>query len=530
MQLRPDTTAGVAFAAAGLIVVSPITLAVADIHLTAIRLTSVDTADSPLGDGTALIMGTSTLPIPPQPYLDVFDRLFLQPRGFTGTPEALFTPEGLYPVSGVKSLPYDTSVAQGQEILDSAILQQIDGGHVDAANPVVVFGWSQSSAIASLTMSQLASQGVPSDDVHFVLVGNPNNPNGGGYERFDGLADTNPSLPSIGMTFSGGPTPDDLYPTDVYTTEYDIAGDFPRYPVDLLSGLNAAFGLIQHTLYPALTAEQIASAIELPTTPADTMTNFYMIPAETLPLLAPLQFIPFVGQPLYDLLEPDVRILVNLGYGNIEHGWDPGPANVPTPFGLFPTDLNWGDVLTALENGLQQGVTDAIEQLQDPANYDPSSILDNPLLSQLVDVVHTFNYTEATDISQLLSIPASLELGRNSLEALGFPTSDVSLFSSSPTAIINDLTATLSADYATLLPVADGITAMLTSVPAYDLSIFEHQIEAGNLLGAVTDPLLADVDLLGTVSGFAGASVALAISGTLVNLSDLFGLGGELSP
>jgi hypothetical protein len=380
-------------------------------------------------------------------------------------------------------------------------------------------------------MQQLADQGVPSDDVHFVLVGDTNNPSGGLFDRFDGLAGTDPSLSSIGFTLGGGPTPDDLYPTDVYTNEYDVVADFPRYPIDFLSDLNAALGIIQHILYPALTSEQIASAVQLPTTAADTLTNFYMIPAETLPLLFPLQFLPVIGQPLYDLLEPDMRILVNLGYGNITDGWDPGPANVPTPFGLFPTDLNWGDVLTALGNGLQQGITDAIQQLQNPDNYDPSAILDNPLLSQFLGVVHAFGYTDATDISQLLNLPALLELGRNGLgEATGFPPSDVSLFSSSPTEIINDLTSTISAGYATLLPVADGINAMLTSVPAYAFSVFEHQLEAGNLLGAVTDPLLAESMLALTGPVLAGASVAVAAAGTLVNLADLFGLGGELSP
>ncbi|MGH3563198.1 MAG: PE-PPE domain-containing protein, partial [Mycobacterium sp.] len=427
-------------------------------------------------------------------------------------------------------LQYDTSVAQGQQILDSTILQQVAGGHVDAASPVVVFGWSQSSGISSLTMSQLASQGVPSDDVHFVLVGDTNNPNGGLFDRFDGLADTNPSLAGIGFTLGGGPTPDDLYPTDVYTNEYDVVADFPRYPIDVLSDLNAALGIIQHIPYPALTPEQIASATLLPGSAALTgegLANFYMIPAETLPLLFPLQLIPFIGQPLYDLLEPDMRILVNLGYGNIENGWDPGPANVATPFGLFPTDINWGDVLTALGSGLQQGITDAIEQLQNPDNYKISTILENPLLSQLVTVVHDFGFTDATDISQLLNLPALLEVARNGLgQATGFPTSDVSLFSSSPTEIINDLTGTVSADYATLLPVADGINALLTSVPAYDVSVIEHQLEAGSLLGALTDPLIAD-EVLALFGPFlAGASIAVAAGGTLVNLADLFGLGG----
>ena len=104
-------------------------------------------------------------------YVDAADTLYLAPRGFTGSPQALDTPEGFYPTTGVNSSTADASEAQGSKILDAAILGQIATGHVDADNPIVVFGYSQSSAFASMTMQQLESQGVPSDDVHFVLVG-----------------------------------------------------------------------------------------------------------------------------------------------------------------------------------------------------------------------------------------------------------------------------------------------------------------------------------------------------------------------
>ena len=43
------------------------------------------------------------------------------------------------------------------------------------------------------------------------------------------------------------------------------------------------------------------------------MTNYYEIPVTTLPLLDPLQLIPFIGNPLADLLNPDLSVLVNLG-------------------------------------------------------------------------------------------------------------------------------------------------------------------------------------------------------------------------
>ncbi|MGH3562354.1 MAG: PE-PPE domain-containing protein, partial [Mycobacterium sp.] len=452
----------------------------------AVRLTSGDTADSPLGDGTALVMGPSGFPIPSQAYVDAADSLYLQPLGFTGAPQALFTPNGLYPVTGVKSLPTDTSFAQGQQILDSSIQSQIAGGHVDAANPVVVFGWSQSSSVSSLTMSQLASQGVPGDDVHFVLDGDPSAPNGGVLERFDVPAGSSPSFPSLGITFSGA-TPADLYPTDIYTIEYDGFADFPQYPINFISDLNAFLGLIlAHGAYLGLTPEQIASATQLPTSAADTLTNYYMIPDPELPLLQLLQLLPVVGQPLYDLLEPDMRILVNLGYGSITDGWSQGDADVPTTFGLFPTNLNLTDVLTALGNGLQQGITDAIAQLQNPDNYQMTSILDNPALSTLVNEASALGFNTSGPPQELL---------QSLLRFIGFPTSDATL-TSSPTDIINALTGTISGDYATLLPVADTATAILTGVPEYDTSLFLGQLEAGNLLGAIGDPIAADVALV----------------------------------
>jgi hypothetical protein len=84
--------------------------------------------------------------------------------------------------------------------------------------------------------------------------------------------------------------------------------------------------------------------------------------------LEPLLLIPGIGQPLYDLLEPDTRILVNLGYGSITEGWNQGPANVPTTFGLFP-DINQTQLSDALSNGWQQGLTDALNDLQNPVSY-----------------------------------------------------------------------------------------------------------------------------------------------------------------
>jgi hypothetical protein len=505
-----------AIAVAGLLAVPPPS------HHAKIRLTSVDDADSPLGDGTALIFGTSGNPLASSGYQEAVEQLYLDPRGFDGTVQAPFTPEGLYPVTGVHTLPVDTSFAQEEQILDSAIQSQIAAGGVDAANPVVVFGWSQSADFSGLTMPELAAQGVPSDDVHFIMVGDASNPDGGLLERFDLPAGSDPSVPSLGITFDGA-TPDDLYPTDIYTNEYDGFADFPKYPIDFLSDLNAFLGILfDHITYLDLDPSQLADAIQLPTSTADTLTNYYMIP-EDLPLLDALRFIPVIGNPLADLLQPDMSVLVNYGYGSIADGWSPGDADVASPMGLLPTDVNLSDVFTALVNGIPQGITAAIKDLEDPADYQIiSSILDNPLTNQLISIAHTIGFTDATNLQSLLNIPSLLGVAQNALSGFdNFPISDATLLSS-PTDLVNDLSATLSADYATLLPVADTVDALLTSLPSYDTNLFTDQIEAGNLLAAVGDPIAADLALVPFAIGYGAAAPILeAAAGTLLNLVDL---------
>jgi hypothetical protein len=80
-------------------------------------------------------------------------------------------------------------------------------------------------------------------------------------------------FPSFGITF-GNPTPDDLYPTDVYTPEYGGFADFPQYPIDPLSDLNAIAGMIyEHLTYVDLDPGQIQNAIPLETTTPSPITT-----------------------------------------------------------------------------------------------------------------------------------------------------------------------------------------------------------------------------------------------------------------
>lgn len=330
-------------------------------------------ASSPLGGGIAFVMGGSGLPTPFPRYAETANNLYLKLLGFTGTAQILTTPE--------LTSNYDASMATGSKILTNAIMEQIQGGMVNAQNPAVVFGYSQSSVLSTFTMQQLQALGVPTGDVHFVLVGNTANPNGGLLTSFvsPGMKLTIPGV----VTF-GNPTPNNLYPTDVYTLEYDGWADFPHYPLNLLSDLNALIGMdTRHLAYLGLSQSQIANAIPLPTT-GDTLVNYHMIRSEGLPILDPLRLMPIGRHPLYDLLEPDMRILVNLGYGSITDGWNQGPANVQTPIGLFPTDMDWSAVLPALGAGAQQGVTAFFNDLISPDTYRFVPTVQSPALTTLI--------------------------------------------------------------------------------------------------------------------------------------------------
>ncbi|ORV39572.1 hypothetical protein AWC02_19500 [Mycolicibacter engbaekii] len=452
-MVRISSALAVGLISAGLIVCpSPAGAAAPAVQLTG--------AGSPLGGGNALIMGGSGMPTPGPGYADLVNELYLAPLGFTGTTQILTTPETLYPFLGAFTGTFDSSVEEGSQILQAAILDQIAGGQVDADNPVVVFGWSQSAVISSLLMQQLADQGVPSEYVHFVLIGNESLPNGGMLARFDVPTGTYPEIPSLGMTFSGA-APANLFPTTVYTNEYDGFANFPQYPINFLSTINAVMGIIfAHTTYLGLSPEDIANAVPLPTSSPDLLTDYYMIPSSTLPLLAPLQLLPYIGNPLVDLLDPALRVLVNLGYGNIEHGWSPGFADTPTGIGVLPDFSVLQQVPQALFDGVQKGITDAFNTLMDPANY-------------------VYSLPEWAE--QLASLGGVLDGGETSF-GVTVPTTWDDLFGSFPPH--------------TGYPPLDVLSALLFTLPEYSYNVFMSEIADGDLLDAIGLPLAATAGLL----------------------------------
>ncbi|MDR3657194.1 MAG: PE-PPE domain-containing protein [Mycobacterium sp.] len=296
---------------------------------------------------TALIMGGTGLnPLPATIDIATAEN-FITPTHPTYTAQFLVTPEKLFPLTGLGSLTFDASVAQGVTNLNTAIMAQQAPGH-----HTTVFGVSQSATIATLEMRHLETlppgQRPGPDELSFVLIGNPDRPDGGILARLPGI-----SIPFLGFTTYGA-TPTNAYPTIDYAIQYDGVADFPQYPIDVFADANAIAGFVfLHPAYSSVTSSQIASGVVEPVSPTDTETTYILIPTQNLPLLDPLRAIPVVGKPLADLVQPDLRVLVELGYDRTAY------QDLPTPFGLFPT-VDPGTVAAELQQGAVQGVNDAL--------------------------------------------------------------------------------------------------------------------------------------------------------------------------
>ena len=423
------------------------------------------------------VMDGSGTPIPPPDFVANVVSKYVMPNFPVGLVQALAMPAGEYPDSGIKDLTQNVSIAEGVTILNNAIQQQLALG-----NTVNVLGYSQGANIAALEMQALDPSGTPSSlPINFVLLGNSMNPNGGWDARFPGL-----SLPTLGFS-TLGPAPSNDFMTKDYTLEYDGWADFPQYPIDIFSDLNALAGMVTvHTTYDTLSTAQIGSATVLPTQ-GPTMTTYYMIPNPDLPLLEPLRLIPYIGNPTADLLQPILTPLVNWGYGNPNYGWSTGPANVTTPFGFLPPLSDTAALGPALLNGIPQGINAAIGDLYAEGP---------PQLPSLPDISQA--------LMSLSSGPGTLALPTGPPTVTGI----ISSLQAANTQIVDAMTTAVSTAYSTLLPTADIATAVLVSLPSYDVNLFLNgmiQVVNGQplegLINAIGYPIATDAGLLPLTAG-----------------------------
>ena len=297
---------------------------------------------------TALIMGGTGHPLSTP--LDTPDFInsyttdanndYIVLTGFCGTssctPTAVSTPEQFMPVSGV--MPFDQSVGQGVINLDQAMNAQ------QAGESMVVFGYSQSARIASIQKGNLAAAG-STLPVSFVLIGNPNRPNGGILQRFDGM-----TVPFAGITFDGAtPTNTDFKTVDI-TRQYDGWSDFPNNPLNPFATANAIAGI--HYLHGDYQSVGLGDGLYQG---AYGDTDYYMIPSQRLPLLMPLTEAG-VPSPIVTILDAPARVLVEAGYNRTVSPGAPTTASIM----YFPDPIKTGtNFIIAIPTGLDDGAQEA---------------------------------------------------------------------------------------------------------------------------------------------------------------------------
>jgi hypothetical protein len=250
-----------------------------------IAAASADASDPLAGSDTAIIVGGTGQPTPSTEFAQAAEDLYLHPLGFDGGAtgstvcdmigtdpcaaplQVLTTPELFQQGPGSFADAEDVTLAVENEF-------NANPGAFSADDPLTVFGYSQSATAESLAMTQINDyslahgDSIPLDDLHFVFIGDPSNPVTGEEVTFQQILD-----PLLGTTTTndlinlfqlssvlGVATPDDLYPTTIYSFDPDPIANFPQaVQSDGATGaLLNVFG--SHVEYLGLTPEQIADA------------------------------------------------------------------------------------------------------------------------------------------------------------------------------------------------------------------------------------------------------------------------------
>lgn len=305
---------------------------------------------------------------------------------------AVWSPEEFWPLPN-QQLTFNKSVMIGLNNLTVCLVsnactynRDVGGASPFAHGPedgqrYLVFGYSQSARIATnlkqsiVGRANAVEQGwdnVPKMD--FVLIGNPNRPNGGILQRFVGL-----QIPFFGISMDGAtptnsPKDDDgthrLATTD-YSAQYDGYSDFPLYPLNLLADLNALAGIFAvHGSYHLIDMDGMFMQGE-----AFGDTQYYMIPTTRLPLLSVVEDAipdPVGGwlRPVFTLLEAPLRAMIETGY---DRNISPGSPEHMRLVRLNPID----DALT-VGYAIGIGIDDALAQVTGNPTFRPLGTKPNP--------------------------------------------------------------------------------------------------------------------------------------------------------
>ena len=281
---------------------------------------------------------------------------------------------------GLEGAKWNVSVGSGVTSLTS---QLVGANNPNADHPVVVFGYSQGATVSSIVKGQLADL-TPEEKANlgFVLIGNPNRPDGGLFERLAILG----TVPILDATF-GQPT-STTAGIDTYdiALQYDGVADAPSWVLNPLALLNALAGFeYTHPSYLApdgddqpsdipygYTPDQVQAAIEQAHANCTAATHcqkqgdttYVTLPAKTLPIMQPfLDLADATGTsaivvPIVDLISPLAQTLIETGYTRTNYG-------TPTPFQLLPK-IDPVKLVKDLINDIPEGIKAALHPGLDP--------------------------------------------------------------------------------------------------------------------------------------------------------------------
>lgn len=261
------------------------------------------------------------------------------------------------PING--NWTYEQSQQQGVHNIDTAANQVLPT--LGPGEKVIAFGYSSSANVMVREMRQLINQPdgpTATDRLEFMVIGNPNRPNGGIMQRFPGLY-----IPLLDIRLDGSTPVDTPYQVTDISWEYDSSADFPNYPINLLADLNTLLaGILLHGNYfPA----DMNGPRAFPDTTVGNITYVTLTPPH-LPLLLPLYDIGF-PTPLLDLVEPALTVMVDWGYNR---SISPG---TPRTAQLIPR-VNPCTAVHDLARAVVQGVEDFVNDIKTSPNAVPGHL------------------------------------------------------------------------------------------------------------------------------------------------------------
>jgi hypothetical protein len=206
---------------------------------------------------------------------------------------------------GAPSLNAAFAIGQGE--LNVQIMNAVANSN---GSPVDVAGLSEGTVVVDRELAYLANDPTapPPQALQFVMFSNPEL----------GLADTylpiGTTVPLINYTVHG--LPNTQYNVSVVYGQYDMWGNPPNRPWDLLADVNSGFGTLYYHDPAALTSQSDVVEVSSVTEPSGGTITTYMIPSPTLPMLLPLQQIG-VPQPIVSGLNSVLQPMVNDGYSSL---------------------------------------------------------------------------------------------------------------------------------------------------------------------------------------------------------------------